>query len=154
VTTTRKLKQMRSATLRQHGKVSRWLTQHSLFGYNLRAYITLKKNIFKETKRWGKLTYKRYTQRGKRGYADSDLWNLDGYILSWLPEALDQLAEEAYSYPGGWTIESWQKWLHYKAEVFRSIRYRIDNANDSKADYVKFEQEWNDLGRMFFHLWD
>ena len=36
----------------------------------------------------------------QRGYADSDIWNLDFFILSWLPEALDQLADTTFSFPG------------------------------------------------------
>ena len=32
-----------------------------------------------------------FIQRGKRGYADCDVWSLDSYLNSWMPEAIHQL---------------------------------------------------------------
>lgn len=34
-----------------------------------------------------------FYQRGKRGYADVDVWNLNDYLASWLPKALRHLSE-------------------------------------------------------------
>lgn len=44
---------------------------------------------------------KSFIQRGKRGYADSDVWNLNSYLSSWMPDALEKLRGEGHyaAYP-------------------------------------------------------
>ena len=46
-----------------------------------------------------------FIQRGKRGYADCDIWSLDGYLSEWLPTALKQLSKEVNACPK----ELWDK---------------------------------------------
>lgn len=43
---------------------------------------------------------KAFIQRGKRGYADCDCWNLDEYFFSVMPNALENLADNAHGFPG------------------------------------------------------
>jgi hypothetical protein len=40
-----------------------------------------------------------FFQRGRRGWADCDTWSLDGYMISWLPEALRHLAKNSRGCP-------------------------------------------------------
>jgi hypothetical protein len=40
-----------------------------------------------------------FFQRGWRGYADCDVWGLDGYLISWLPKALRHLAKYNHGCP-------------------------------------------------------
>ncbi|MEK6883753.1 MAG: hypothetical protein AABY22_29260 [Nanoarchaeota archaeon] len=40
-----------------------------------------------------------FIQRGKRGYADSDVWSIDGYLCSWLPSALEKLKNTNHGCP-------------------------------------------------------
>lgn len=40
-----------------------------------------------------------FIQRGKRGYADSDVWSLDWYLSEWLPKAIRQLKKRTNGYP-------------------------------------------------------
>ena len=135
--------------------VDRWLFRHSFGGYSLYSYAHFKQNIFKEVTRVTKSTVRRYLQRGKRGYADSDIWNLDFFILSWLPEALDQLADTTFSFPGPpWTHESWKTFLKHHAAVMRAVRQREQDLEDTNVDWDEFKKSWRAIGEMFPHLWD
>ena len=40
-----------------------------------------------------------FIQRGKRGYADCDIWSLDWYLDSWMPDALRKLKEDKHGIP-------------------------------------------------------
>lgn len=42
---------------------------------------------------------KYYHQRGKRGYADCDVWSLDRYLAEWMPEALSSLIKQLHGHP-------------------------------------------------------
>lgn len=135
--------------------VDKWLYQHSFGGYSLYSYVHFKKNIFREAIRVIKSRIRRYLQRGKRGYADSDIWNLDFFILSWLPEALDQLADTTISFPGTpWTYESWKAFLKHHAAVMRAVRQREQDFEDTNAGWEEFKKSWQAIGEMFPHLWD
>ena len=41
-----------------------------------------------------------FLQRAHRGWADSDTWSLDGYLDSWMPNALRHLKEHKHGVPG------------------------------------------------------
>lgn len=40
-----------------------------------------------------------FIQRGRRGWADQDVWSLDGYLNSWLPDALRRLRDTKQGVP-------------------------------------------------------
>lgn len=42
---------------------------------------------------------KYFIQRGRRGWADCDVWSLDGYLNSWLPDALRKLKKDKHGVP-------------------------------------------------------
>jgi hypothetical protein len=39
-------------------------------------------------------------QRAQRGWADCDVWSLDGYLIEWLPDALQRLKDTKHGIPG------------------------------------------------------
>ena len=41
-----------------------------------------------------------FIQRGRRGFADCDVWNLGYYVASWMPEAIKQLRKNVSGCPG------------------------------------------------------
>jgi len=59
-----------------------------------------------------------FIQRGKRGYADSDLWSLDYYLSGWLPDALRELKKIQNGYPASLTRKEWDKILDEMIEGF------------------------------------
>lgn len=114
---------------------------------------------------WGVIDF---WQRGRRGYAYRDTYSLDYYIISWLPEALDELAEWGNSYPGevnGFPeYEDWKSFLRSISGRLRRVR-EVENsffADYSIEEYVKEDlaahdeatNALHDLADHFFHLWD
>ena len=96
-----------------------------------------------------------FFQRGWRGYADRDLWSLDGYLSRWLPQALRQFARTTHSYPGnGMTDTEWIVLVHKMADGFEAHRRLIDCADErdvlmQRARYgMRLFVEW------FGDLWD
>ena len=42
-----------------------------------------------------------FVQRGRRGWADRDVWSVDSYLNSWLPDALRKLKKDKHGVPMG-----------------------------------------------------
>lgn len=99
-----------------------------------------------------------FWQRGRRGWADCDVWSLDGYLISWLPEALRELAKIAHGCPPalyddatGKEDQCW-KWvaiLEEMAEGFEAHREWEDDyskavgmTKDGKEYYDWKDPEW------------
>jgi len=76
-------------------------------------------------------------QRATKGYADSDVWNLDGYLLQVLSGSLKHLADNHWGWPGNDafpTDEDWTRFLTDMADKF----YR---ANDENRFYPHPEED-------------
>jgi hypothetical protein len=56
-----------------------------------------------------------FIMRGWYGYSETDLWNLDEYLSSWLPAAFWDLSERGCGYPPYLTPEQWRATLRYLA---------------------------------------
>ena len=70
------------------------LTDYGIFGWNYWYLITHPWVIIQEFRpriKW-------FFQRGRRGYADVDAWNLPGYLSDWLPGVLRNL-KDGYGIP-------------------------------------------------------
>lgn len=63
--------------------------------YRKSYYVTHPLALAKHLRREIKYFY----QRGKRGYSDADVWSLDWYLNSWLPEALESLKGQLHGHP-------------------------------------------------------
>lgn len=78
-------------------------------------------------------------QRATRGFADCDVWNLDGSILEYLSGTLNHLADYHWGYPGDErfpTDESWTEFLKDMAQKFYQ-------ANEDNAFYpTPASDEW------------
>ena len=64
-------------------------------------------------------------QRATKGFAASDVWDLDHYLLTLLPAMLRKLADEGMSYPGiapFETPEKWETWLREMADKLESLQ--------------------------------
>ena len=79
-----------------------------------------------------------FWQRGKRGYADTDVWNLCDYIVEWLPDAMRLLREKGHAWPGEWctgaaTQEEWRERLKEIEDGFRAARLLM--SDDIPTEY-------------------
>lgn len=103
-----------------------------------------------------------FWQRGRRGYADRDVWGLDEYITSWLPSALVQLAN-GHTYPGieqGFeTPEKWTTFLKEQARIIKNYHeincFHVEATSEERIEsYNEAHQAIKRIAEHFFHLWD
>ncbi len=92
-------------------------------------------------------------QRATRGYADCDVWNLNTYLLTWLPSAIRQLRDTGNSYPGegheyGKTAEDWDDTLTCLAELLELRLHQYNNALPVSDAGLEL------LVKVFDSLWD
>lgn len=87
--------------------------------------------------RWHKYV-KWFFQRATRGYADTDLWNLDGYLAGWLPKALRQFARDMNGWPsyGFNTHEEWAMAVETMAKGFEAHHRNANNDYPAGSDLV------------------
>lgn len=148
--------------------IRRWLRNHprgGLFGYNLWYWLTHPHKFPGRAIWYVKSEIVRFWQRGRRGWGDQDAWGLDSYILSWLPDAIDYVAENSVGYdprycdcPDQWACEkhvehfdAYASDLHDIAENLRRARPFL--VSDDALSDAEFRRTWNRLGRVFYHLW-
>ena len=107
---------------------------------------------------------KAFSQRGFRGYADRDVWELCDYLSEWLPCALRHLAANAYGYlpelagkDEDEKLESWKEILLKIAEGFEA-HHKIDSylySEEEEDQLLKQKEEGLSLFvRYFGDLWD
>jgi hypothetical protein len=91
-------------------------------------------------------------QRGLRGYADCDVWNLNTYLLTWLPSAVRQLRDTGHSYPGGFeygrTEEEWDNTLTRLADLLELYLHQYNTALPTSKQGLELFVE------VFESLWD
>lgn len=97
--------------------------------------------------------FKYAAQRIRKGWCESDVWNLDLYLESIIIDTLRQLADVSHGYPGNDefpTFESWQNWLRETADM-------IDNEDTLFSIKEAEAKRKEGLKRVFEHidyLWD
>lgn len=142
------------AELEAEGPVRRWVRKrfemHGYHGlYALRHPLKMARYTARDI-RW-------FFHRGHRGYAMSDTWSLDGYLLSWLPDAIRDLREGSHGHPVNITSDMWDIILVEIEDGLRAgVRYE-DVGGPGWGDpelLAQFEKSWKLMGEWFFHLWN
>ena len=105
------------------------------------------------------LNVKWFIQRGKRGYADCDVWDISSYLTSITLPMLKRFKEGGHGYPGMLTYEIWDKKLATMIEAWEEARLINDGENfyvpDEYMQHKKqFELKIRPFITYFFHLWD
>ncbi len=101
-----------------------------------------------------------FFQRGKRGWADCDLWALDDYLAGWLPNALTELRKYQHGYPSELTFKKWQAIEKQMIKSFQAVQKINDLPpnNSYYKNYKKLKKEFEKGGKLFikyfFSLWD
>jgi len=99
-----------------------------------------------------------FIQRGRRGYSDSDVWNIFGYLLKILPPMIRQLRRNKIGYPTHLTAEKWAMIL-YQMETGLDDAKQLSEFDWKDDNEMKFLQKSADRGLDLFHkhfysLWD
>jgi len=99
-----------------------------------------------------------FVQRGIRGYADCNIWNLDCYLAKMIPKALRELADISHGCPpdffdlyGEKGTEMWKQTLVSMAKGFESWESACDGdapaldsfARGSKLFIERFQSLWD-----------
>ena len=102
-----------------------------------------------------------FWQRGKRGYADCDVWSMGDYLADIIPSMLRQLKEINCGYPGNLTEEKWDKLLDEMIIGFSAAKRVYDDEydlgtmiTDCIADQKLFREKMKIFTKYFFNLWD
>ena len=68
-------------------------------------------------------------QRATRGFADCDTWNMDQWLLSILPGALNHLADNHWGWPGDSRFPEDEDWTQYLKDMAQKF-YSANEANE------------------------
>lgn len=91
-----------------------------------------------------------FFQRGKRGYADKDIWDFDYYLAEVISGGLKILLENHTAYPGELTPEEWDKIL---AEMIEGFENRLVE-EEKDFDKSKLDKALELFKKYFLCLWD
>lgn len=83
-----------------------------------------------------------FIQRGRRGYADCDVWGFDEYLNGVILEGLKRLQKDKYGYPGSLkNPEQWTKILQEMIDGFEA--YQAISEHTYKYLNSDGEREYN-----------
>lgn len=137
-------------------------------GYNYAYYLTHPHRFVIDLSN----RVKWFWQRGKRGYADCDVWSIDWHLTSYMGNALRQLRDSVHGCPiidtgremmgfddcDSLTMEEWKFTINYIAETFDLARkieeYEILGVKDMEAAMKRFHHGMAMFNEYFFSLWD
>lgn len=108
---------------------------------------------------FARITVPEFFIRGRRGWAPSDTWNLDGYFSRVMGEALARFAESTHGWPG--EESEWPKFEDWQAEIRTQSKALLAYANEE----FNWNGGWQEraeanakaiarLSEYWGHLWD
>lgn len=80
-----------------------------------------------------------FYQRGKRGYSDNDVWDLDYWFLNVIVPMLKQLNKSNISYPANLTMEEWHKILN------KMIFYFTEANEETSSKQNEYDKAFRDI---------
>lgn len=117
--------------------------------YKVRAWSRRQKHSVdaqRNTIKWG-------WQRFRRGYSDSDVWNLGPWLAYMMPLALRELGSKLNGWPGDpMTFEEWEV-------IIEKIALAFEEAHNASSEFREIDDvvynEGMDLFKKYLmHLWD
>jgi hypothetical protein len=102
---------------------------------------------------------KAFWQRGRRGWADRDVWNLDHYLSTVIRDSVNHLNETKHGWPGDpMTYEEWGQIL---TEISEGMQAHLDVVDILKTEPdehpaldAKRDLAFQHLTKYWGHLWD
>lgn len=98
--------------------------------------------------------WKMRRQRGRRGWADCDVWGLHSYLTDVIIETVAEMRETAHTHPGGLAFEEWLKILQEIEDGFRAAKAAGNCGVFAEGDEEKFSLAFAHLQKWWFTLWD
>ena len=114
-----------------------------------------------------RLTFRRakwFIQRGRRGWADCDIWDFDSYLCGVIAAGLERLKEECQGCPvefwdedaAGDECHKWRQVLETMIQGFKAHQLSLEETDrDRIAELEKTAEEGMDLFTKYMgYLWD
>ena len=117
-------------------------------------------NPFKEG---GEVNIRRFIERGRKGYATSDLWSFDNWLSDLIARGLKEFKKDCNTYPHD--IDDWEEWMRILDEMIECFVEQGRGIDNVSADFL---EGWNRrqankkqklsrglelLERYYFDLW-
>lgn len=136
----------------ERGAMKNPLTEYGLFGWNY-AYLLLHPWVIAEESYY---RIKWFIQRGYRGFADRDVWDLESYLAGWMPAALRRLENNKVGHPCGMTQRGWNTRLRIMREGFEAAKAMDDVAgiDESVELQRRVEKGLKMFAAHYLSLWD
>jgi hypothetical protein len=106
-------------------------------------------------------TIKRFVQRGRRGWADEDLWSLDSWLARVISDSTLKLTEYVGGYPNELnSVDEWRQILEKISDGFKNhllltdILYLSDHPDEEQALRDSSDEAMKLFGKYFSDLWD
>lgn len=135
-------------------RIDAWYYRYGLWGYNWYGLFTRPSRFFTEPY----YRVKWFIQRGYRGYADCDVWNMNSWLCRVMIPMLEELDRNAHGYPIGLTPGKWRDILENLGQAFRAAQRVLDpddfDVQKARADQRYFRKYIKLFGKYFFNLWD
>ncbi len=138
--------------------------------------------VYKDISFFFRITLPEYFVRGKRGWASSDTWNLDGYLSDIIKESVLHLRKNVHGHPCGlknmrqwesilkkiaWTFSTAKKMgddyyyiptKEHTRKHYSKIKKQFKSCNHlhimTKTESLKYEEGWKFFQEYFQNLWD
>lgn len=100
---------------------------------------------------------KYFIQRGRRGWADKDVWDVDYYLSKIIPPMITYLREVTHGHPADLSEKEWDEILEKIEQGFIASQ-RMQSSEYSIEEYEADEKIFNEgmelLAKWYFGLWD
>lgn len=93
-------------------------------------------------------------QRGKNGYDEVSMWNIDTWFLITLTSMLDNLIPNLQSYPSDITEDEWKSYLLKMNNHFKQTLELLETGEDNRRLQQEFDLGIKMFKERFFDLWD
>ena len=97
-------------------------------------------------------------ERGRRGYARSDTWNLYVYLAEIISKTTRDLANETHGYPPEFeNSEDWVVVLRMISAGFGKvveIEERFDYSSPTEEEQAQIDEAFDLMKRYFMYMWD
>ena len=134
--------------------------QKYYFGYATESFCKNKnknwcktKDAKKEKKEYKKLQKKWEKQRKKRGFDDTEIWNLDYVIAAFILPRLKRFRKKTYSYPTNLkSLKEWKKKLKKMIIAFELL-LKKENYELNEKEQKQLKKGLKLFTKYFTHLW-
>jgi len=97
---------------------------------------------------------KAFIQRGRRGYAERDIWDFYYYLASVISESIDNLKKQVHGHPMDLkSLKQWKTILRKISKTFK-ISLKKDYYQLTEKEKKEYKEGWKLFQKYFQGLWD